>query len=200
MICRKNMPIFAARKLLTKTDIVMKKYFTNIVVVLMSVLTMTAFTSCETDEEIAYDLSGEWEGYMGESYYDYWGYENYAEYYTIMRFSRDGSSYTSGATTGQGEQIDYLGNTSRAYHRYFYWEVDWGTIYIKYENGEQVRISNFTINSRYFSGTMRYYDRYHSEIGTAQFDFRKTSGNWDTYYRWAQQTPALKNDNITIER
>ena len=112
----------------------MKKIYTNIAVALMTVLTITAFTSCESDEQIAYDLSGEWEGYMGESYYDHWGYENYAEYYTVMRFYRNGSSsYRYGATKGEGEQIDYVnGSRYRPYNRYFTWEGDWGTIYITF--------------------------------------------------------------------
>lgn len=182
----------------------MKKYYTNIAAVLLAVLSMTIFTSCETDEEIAYDLSGEWQGYMGETYYDHWGYENYAEYYTIMRFSRDGySRYSTGATTGQGEQIDYPngGYGGRAYYRYFTWEVDWGTIYIYYDNGEKVRISSFNINGRYFNGTMRYFDRYGSQISEAAFDFtRSGSSNWDHYYDWSQQPGGLLNDSITITR
>jgi hypothetical protein len=181
----------------------MKKFYYNIAVALMAVLSMTAFTSCENDEQIAYDLSGEWEGYMGESFYDYWGYENYAEYYTVIRFYRDGhSSYRYGASTGEGEQIDYVnGSNYRPYYRYFTWEVDWGTIYIKYDNGEQVRIYNYNINGRYFRGTMKYYDRWSRELSVADFDFRKTTNfDWDYYYEWSQQPAAMKNDSIVITK
>lgn len=52
----------------------MKKVYTYAMMALMMALTMTTFTSCMTrDEAIAYDLSGEWEGYMGEDYYEFTG-------------------------------------------------------------------------------------------------------------------------------
>lgn len=181
----------------------MKKFYTSIAVALMAVLTMTTFSSCESDEQIAYDLNGEWEGYMGETYYDHWGYENYSEYYTVMRFYRDGGrNYTYGATTGEGEQIDYVdGNRYRTYHRTFRWEVDWNIIYIYYDNGEKVRIANFDINGRYFTGRMKYVNRYGEVISEANFDFRKTTDfNWNQYYDWSQQSKELVGDSITIEK
>lgn len=187
----------------------MKKFYTSIAVALMAVLTMTAFSSCENDEQIAYDLSGEWQGYMGESYYDYWGYENYAEYYTVMHFYRNDyyrnsySNYSYGATSGQGEQIDYprYSYSGQPYYRYFRWRVDWGTIYIDYDTGEEVRIYSFSINNRYFSGTMEYFDRYGNRLSVADFDFTKTYDfNWDTYYRRAVMPTSIQTDSITITK
>ena len=181
----------------------MKKIDTHIAMTLMAVFTMAALTSCESDEHIAYDLNGEWQGYMGESYYDYWGYENYAEYYTVMSFYRHGSSsYTYGATTGSGEQIDYInGNRYRPIYRRFTWEVDWNIIYIRYETGERAHIANFDINGRYFTGKMRFYNRYGEEVGEANFDFRKaTDFNWNQYYNWSQQPNELVGDSIVVEK
>ena len=136
--------------------------------------------------ENIYDLSGDWEGYMGERYYDHWGYENYSEYYTVMRFYRNGGSYNYGATAGEGEQIDYVdGNRYRTYHRTFTWEVNQKIIYIYYDNGEKICITNFAINGRYFDGRMKYVNRYGEVISEANFSFRKTTDfNWDLYYRW----------------
>lgn len=176
----------------------MKKIYTHIAIALMSVLTMTTLTGCETDSTIAYDLNGEWEGRMGESYYDHLGYESYAEYNTVMRFSRYGSSsYTYGSTTGDGEQIDYLGRYNTQY-RTFRWSVDNGTIYIRYNNGEQLRIYDFSINSRYFNGIMEYYDSFNREVySQVRFDFRKT---YDYNYDWSKLPAVMTNDSITIEK
>ena len=54
---------------------IMKKLYTTLMIAMMGLMTLS-FTSCETDEEIAYDLEGTWRGNMsiadayGESYVD----------------------------------------------------------------------------------------------------------------------------------
>ena len=103
----------------------MKKINTYVMMALLAVLTMTTFTSCLTkDEQIAYDLSGEWEGYMGEDYYSYMGYEGTGrEYDTILRFYRKGYSYSRGATSGYGEQVDYDPFNKDTRYREFLWSV-----------------------------------------------------------------------------
>ena len=52
----------------------MKKIYTNIAVALMAVLTMTSFTSCDSDVDLAYDLDGIWQGtIIANYYYDRYG-------------------------------------------------------------------------------------------------------------------------------
>ena len=41
----------------------MKKLYTTLMMAMMAMMTLS-FTSCETDEEIAYDLEGTWVGNM----------------------------------------------------------------------------------------------------------------------------------------
>ena len=174
----------------------MKKINTYLVMALMVVLTMTTFTSCLTkDEMIAYDLSGEWEGYMGEDYYSYWGYEGTGrEYNTIIRFYRKGHSYTRGATSGYGEQVDHDPYNRDTRYREFMWYVEGGRIRLVYETGQVVYIYDYEINNSRFTGYM--------ECGSYKeiyFNLYKTStDNWNRYYEWSQMPKALTNDSITI--
>lgn len=131
----------------------MKKVYTYAMMALMMALTMTTFTSCMTrDEAIAYDLSGEWEGYMGEDYYSYWGYEGTGrEYDTIIRFSRAGHSYSRGATSGYGEQVDYDPYNRDSRYREFLWSVAGGRIRLTYDTGQIIYIYDYEINGSRFS-------------------------------------------------
>ncbi len=176
----------------------MKKIYTFSLMALLAVLTLTTFSSCMTEDEmIAYDLSGEWEGYMGEDYYSYWGYEGTGrEYDTIIRFYRKGYSYSRGATSGYGEQVDYDPYHNDYRHREFLWSVGGGRIRITYDTGEVIYIYDFNINSSRFTGYM--------ECGTYRsiyFDLYKTSSNrWDSYYSWSQIPKELANDSIKITK
>ena len=175
----------------------MKKICTYTMMALMAVLTMTTFSSCMTeDERIAYDLSGEWEGYMGEDYYSYWGYEGGRDYDTVIRFYRRGySTYTRGATSGSGEQIDYASGYGSRY-RYFTWSVYGGEIRLTYDTGEVVYIYEYSVSSTRFYGYMDCGN--YKEI---HFDLRKTTDfDWDYYYDWSKQPNALNSDSIKITK
>lgn len=175
----------------------MKKYFSYSMMVLLMVLSMTTFTACMTeDESIAYDLSGEWEGYMGEDYYSYWGYEGGRDYDTVIRFSRNGySTYSRGATSGSGEQIDYAPGYVPRY-RYFSWEVYRGEIRMRYQDGEVVYIYDYAVSGNRFYGYMDCGD--YKQI---HFDLYKTTNfDWDYYYNWSKQPNALNTDSITVTK
>jgi hypothetical protein len=176
----------------------MKKIYTYAMMALMSVLTMTTFTGCMTeDEAIAYDLSGEWEGYMGEDYYSYWGYEGTGrEYDTAIRFYRKGYSYSRGATSGYGEQVDYDPYHNDSRYREFLWSVSGGRIRLSYDTGQVVYIYDFNINNSRFTGYM--------ECGNYKeiyFNLYKTTvDRWNTYYDWSQMPKALNNDSIKVTK
>lgn len=176
----------------------MKKVYTYAMMALMMALTMTTFTSCMTsDEAIAYDLSGEWEGYMGEDYYSYWGYEGTGrEYDTIIRFSRAGHSYSRGATSGYGEQVDYDPYNRDSRYRTFLWSVAGGRIRLTYDTGQVIYIYDYEINGSRFFGYMDCGN--YKEI---RFDLVKTSNDrWNTYYEWSKQPKALSNDSIKVTK
>lgn len=176
----------------------MKKIYTYMTMALLAVLTMTSFSSCMTrDEMIAYDLSGEWEGYMGEEYYSYWGYEGTGrEYDTIIRFYRKGYSYSRGATSGYGEQVDYDPYYGDYRYRDFMWSVAGGRIKMTYETGQVIYIYDYEIDGNRFRGYMdcgNYKEIY--------FDLYKTSTDrWNSYYEWSKTPKALTNDSIKITK
>lgn len=176
----------------------MKKIYTLTMKALLLVLTLTTFSSCMTrDEQIAYDLSGEWEGYMGEDYYSYWGYKGTGrEYDTIIRFYRKGYSYNRGATSGYGEQVDYDPFNNDYRYREFMWSVANGRIRMTYETGQVIYIYDYGINNNRFTGYMDCGD--YKEI---HFDLYKTSSSkWDSYYGWSQVPKELVNDKVTITK
>ena len=115
---------------------IMKKLYTTLMIAMMGLMTLS-FTSCETDEEIAYDLEGTWVGNMsiadayGEAYVD--------SEITFLRYS---NSYTE----GNGLWADYYGPRDYEVYR-FEWYVDFGTIYIRFEDGARVEIRSYSLNS-----------------------------------------------------
>lgn len=176
----------------------MKKINTYVMMALLVGLTMTTFTACMTEDEmIAYDLSGEWEGYMGEEYYSYFGYEGTGrEYDTILRFYRRGHSYSRGATSGYGEQVDYDPYYNDTRYREFLWSVAGGRIKLTYDTGQVVYIYDYDISSSRFTGYMDY-----GSYKQIYFNLYKTSvDRWDTYYEWSQKPKALTNDSIKITK
>lgn len=175
----------------------MRKIYTYMMMALMGAMITTTFTSCMSeDEEIAYDLSGEWQGYMGEDYYSYWGYEGGRDYNTVIRFYRDGySTYSRGATSGSGEQIDYVPGYGSRY-RYFTWDVYRSEIRMRYHTGEVVYIYDYAVNGNRFYGYMDCGD--YKEI---RFDLHKvTNFDWDYYYDWSKTSNGMNKDGITITK
>ena len=157
----------------------MKKLYTNIAVVLMAVLTMTAFTSCDKDVDLAYDLDGIWQGtILGNYYYDRYG-TNYTDYDTEICFYQNGA-FSRGGT---GYEID-RDNTTGRYSRFnFDWKVRNGRIYISYDDGTDVAITHYSLWSNEFRGEFR---DYHNGRTLATFRFYRIN-SWRTGYyydRW----------------
>ena len=146
---------------------VMKKLYTTLMMAMMAMMTLS-FTSCETDEEIAYDLEGTWVGNM--SIADDWG-ESYVE--SEITFLRYPGSYTD----GNGLWADYYGPRDYEVYR-FEWYVEYGTIYIRFEDGARVEIRNYSLNSNRFRG--RFWDG-DKEVS---FELRSTTHKYDYDYTW----------------
>ena len=145
----------------------MKKLYTTLMMAMMAMMTLS-FTSCETDEEIAYDLEGTWRGNMsiadayGESYVD-----------SEITFLRYPNSYTE----GNGLWADYYGPRDyEVYH--FEWYVDFGTIYIRFSDGARVEIRNYSLTSNRFRG--RFWDG-DKEVS---FELRKSTRKYENDYTW----------------
>ena len=146
----------------------MKKLYTTLMMAMMAMMTLS-FTSCESDEEIAYDLEGTWTGNM--SIADEFG-ESYVE--SEITFLRYPSSYTE----GNGLWADYYGPRDYEVYR-FEWYVDYGTIYIRFEDGARVEIRSYSLSSNRFRG--RFWDG-DKEVS---FELRSTTRKNESNYSWS---------------
>lgn len=169
----------------------MKKIYTNIAVALMAVLTMTGFTSCDSDVDLAYDLDGIWQGtIIGNYYYDRYG-TNYTDYDTEIRFYQDGA-FSRGGT---GYEIDRDNTTGRYTRSNFDWTVRNGRIYLSYDDGYDVIIRDYETytmgNSMRFRG---YFEDYRTGEQLASFNLVKVSER----YSYAKNMAV--SDSITITK
>lgn len=169
----------------------MKKIYTNIAVALMAVLTITAFTSCDSDVDLAYDLDGIWQGtIVGNYYYDRYG-TTYTDYDTEICFYQDGS-FSRGGT---GYEIDRDNTTGRYTRSNFDWTVRNGRIYLSYDDGYDVIIRDYETytmgNAMRFRG---YFEDYRTGEQLASFNLIKVSER----YSYAKNMAV--SDSITIEK
>ena len=93
----------------------MKKIYVYMQMLVVAMMAMTVFTSCEEDDQyLASTLRNrDWQGYIGAYYQDRWGISG-SEYATVMRFSSKDEWYTS----GRGVELDY--NTRSPHSDYAY--------------------------------------------------------------------------------
>jgi hypothetical protein len=176
----------------------MKKIFTYALVMMMSMMSMTTLTSCNTEDEIIADYltTGDWEGYLGAYVTNRWG-EAFSDgqYMTVWHFDAEG--YSNGrAVWGYGEEVDYNRYSRRdAAYSTFRWEVRNGNIYIEYDASgwAPVRIDyyDYKISRSRFSGVMYdWADRIY------EFDLTNTYFNWSPYANgyWARTRGADGTD------
>lgn len=117
----------------------MKKFYSFLTIALVAVMSMT-FTSCDEDHEIAFELDGTWEGVV---------YDRYNEkFYVDFRFYQDGFS-----THGYGYEYD-RSRHGDSYAR-FNWSVNNGNIYLNYNDGTRVVISNYRLGGGYLDGYLQ---------------------------------------------
>ena len=163
----------------------MKKmyYYTKMIVVAM--IAMMAFTSCDEDTDLAYNLEGVWEGTITGNYYSYRGYTT-NDYDTQIMFKQAGS-WGSGGT---GYETDYHRESRRYTKVFFDWTVRDGRIYLHYEDGVYVVIRDFetywAMSRMRFRG---YFDNYDTGEQLAAFNLIKVESP-DDYYdgNYSRQT------------
>ncbi|MCQ2227225.1 MAG: hypothetical protein MJZ01_04860 [Bacteroidales bacterium] len=126
----------------------------KIILSLSALLMLVGMTSCDDDEKMSCNLSGEWHGYFG-SYYvtnDRHGDEHvfYADE-TYMRFTPD---YPF-ATHGYGVEVDYY---DRGPYEYKYFSFDWRVederLILRYPHDRDMNvvIDDYRMNTNRFSG------------------------------------------------
>ena len=112
---------------------------------MMTVISLSIFTSCETDEDIGYGLSGA----FGKTWYgDFGSVDGYGEpvYSEIMFLSGRSDSY------GSGWERTYYYDGYPAYSDTFDWEVINGVIYLYYQLQGEWRIYDYHITHDTFRG------------------------------------------------
>lgn len=154
----------------------MKKLFTLLTVIMTTIGSMS-LTSCTADDLIGLTLDGDWEGEM-YMYYTYQGVR-YQSTRTVVQFDA-----SAGMSYGTGYWVDYYSNAPHDYYAsHIRWSVENRTITIHFiEDDYYVRIYDYDVNSRYFSGLIE------GEDGKRlQFSLRNTnSQNWHSYnYGWS---------------
>ena len=81
------------------------------------------------------------------------------------------------AICGNGLWADYYGPRDYEVYR-FEWYVDFGTIYIRFEDGARVEIRSYSLNSNRFRG--RFWDG-DKEVS---FELRNSTRKYDYDYNW----------------
>ena len=167
---------------------------------LLLMLPVFALTSCDTDERIAnYLINGNWKGNLQTYYVDHWGdaFKD-GEYYTVWRFDGAGYDRYGYVTSGYGYEADYNVYDDREFaYSSFRWVVKNGHIYIYYDdrtwNDVRIDWTDYTLNSRYFRGTM-----YDLDNRAYKFDLENV-GSWDwKRYRTRALTRA-ETDSDSVE-
>ncbi|MBR7017555.1 MAG: hypothetical protein IKH99_01765 [Prevotella sp.] len=155
----------------------MKRITSLLTMALVAMLSFT-FVSCDQDDDdIAWNLQGIWEGEVRGHYYDRYGHGTTYNYARI-EFYQNPNSYAS----GEGREIDF---SDRSYYTevvHFYFTVERGTIYISYDDGTDVAITNYHLFSDEFTGEFR---DYHNGRTLAYFNFARVNSwrtNWNSYY------------------
>lgn len=168
---------------------IMKKLYTTLMIAMMGLMTLS-FTSCETDEEIAYTMEGTWRGNMqiedwdGASYID-----------SEITFLKDPYTYSEGT----GLWVDYYSGAPWDYvPTHIEWYVKYGTIYIYFvEDDASVEIRHYNLTANHFSG--EFYDGYK----TVTFNLRNTSRRYEGDYNWSGNhyyTRGIGGDSTIIKR
>ena len=148
----------------------------NYLCMLAALVVTLGFTSCESDEDIGFDLSGlygvTWFGDMGAG--DSWG-EPLDSYIT----------FTSGSRPDHGVGTEDLYYTTPPFEYYDTYKFDWfienGRLYIDYDTGESIIIDYPHVNGNYFYGTI------------GNFDFRLEYDGGRSVKRQADMAHSLYN-------
>lgn len=172
----------------------MKKIYTYTKLTLIALVALTAFTSCDEDVSLAYDLDGVWQGTITGNYYSYRRGSN--DYDTEIMFHQTGV-WGSGGT---GYEIDRNIGTGRYTKNYFDWSVKGGRIYLDYDDGFCIIIRDY--ETYWVGGRMRfrgYFDDYDTGEQLASFNLVKVESSSDYYDRYYQkQEAAAQTDTIGV--
>lgn len=121
--------------------------FKHYLFIVAAMITMISLSSCESDEEKGFDISGMY----GKTWYGDMGFNarNEEALYSYITFSSGASS-----THGVGVDERYFQYDDVWYKTYkFDWEIQNGWLYLYYNDGYKFIIKYPTVSNRYFYGT-----------------------------------------------
>lgn len=123
------------------------KTFKHYLFIAVAMITMISLSSCESDEEKGFDISGMY----GKTWYGDMGFDDgYGEpLYSYITF-------TSGASSDHGVGVDerrYQDNDDYYRTYKFDWKIDNGWLYLYYEDRYTFIIKYPSVSNRYFYGT-----------------------------------------------
>ena len=178
----------------------MKKLYTMMMMAMMGMMALS-FTSCETDEEIAYTLEGTWKGNMYIN--SEWGENTYTTTYSEITFLKDPYTYSEGT----GYWVDYYSGAPWDYvANHIEWSINYGVIKIYFvEDRDYMEIRDYSLNYGHFSGTI--YDG----GNIVDFELYNTSrptysnynwgyDSWYDNYSWSRTRGAEADSAKVIEK
>ena len=164
----------------------MKKTFTYTLMLLMAAVTMV---SCEPDPDadLAYDIEGVWEGTIDGDYYS--RHYHTSDFYTEIEFVR------MDAYGGYGYERDYRNRYSNGLPIGFDWTVKGGRIYLEYDDGYNVIISDYKVRMRdrlVFTG---FFDDWDTGEQMASFRLYKIAEPTYDDYSWRTRGSQVGNSD-----
>lgn len=155
-----------------------KKLQTIVTMALIALMTVSVFSSCDPDDDIAYDLDGVWKGnmYIRHSYNGRVYNSTYSEIEFISNGAFSSSGYGHWVDYYSGAPWDYIYNDIR-------WTVNRGVIEVYFvQEDTYITISQYSLGQYYFNGTIddsgNYVDFRLERIS------RPRNGSWDSYDYW----------------
>ena len=144
----------------------------KILMLFVMAATMLSLTSCD-DDKIAQTLDGVWEGQVSTARWNSYQYVD-------IQFSREGYS------DGYGVEYDYFSSGGYVECPFTY-KVTNGRIFMEYEDGSRIAISNYTLTETQFSGEFcEWIGSYSVGNVIARFDFVKVTSwrhnRYSNYY------------------
>jgi len=157
-------------------------FFALAIIALMSF----SLSSCDEDHEIALTLDGTWRGTVDS---------NNGSFFVDLRFYQSGFS-----AHGTGYEYDEpINGYSRGTYAEFDWSVNNGCIYLRYDDGSNVVISDYTLRSGQLVG---YLQNARNGWDMGYIRLTKLSDNRydDGYNYYVKQKQKVVDDSNEVEK
>lgn len=164
----------------------MKKIYTLFSFIIMMTCLAT-LTGCSEDVMIAQDLRGVWRGELSQDYYDHrWGY---VTEYTEVEYEFYDNAFSMRKGSGVEYSYDRRGRGSACGFDY---EVRNGNIYLYFDDGADIVITDYRLNDRIFSGFFR---DAHTGDDIARFTLARVSSYYSNDIYWVKKSEGRKIDH-----